>query len=389
MINRIHQGDVLTVLRSWPDSFVDCCVTSPPYWGLRDYGVDGQLGLEKTPEEYISKMVEVFREVRRVLKPEGTCWVNMGDSYSSGGRDSHGTRVGYKQASNRGTMEATGTRLPMPEGCKPKDLVGIPWFLAFALRADGWWLRQDIIWHKTNPMPESVTDRCTKSHEYLFLLTKSAKYFFDQEAIREPHQEVSLKRALRNRFGGKYRDADPHEHGALKSGNGYGPEGNPDIVCSPGGRNRRSVWTIATEPTPEAHFATFPRKLIEPCILAGTSEKGYCPECGKAWVRRVEKESIDTGRGRGKEPAQCRANLEGHQQVGVYCNTKTLGFSSSCTCGVEPVPGIVLDHFMGSGTTALVAYEHRRRWIGIELNQEYIKMARRRIAEAEKQMRIF
>jgi len=332
-------------------------------------------------ECYICKMVAVFREVRRILRKDGTCWLNMGDSYFSDTKGSGGPCV--LKGAGKAMTEARYQEVRKYErnGLKPKDLMGVPWRLAFALQADGWWLRSDIIWHKPNPMPESVTDRPTKSHEYLFLLTKSQKYYYDQEAVREPHKPESLERyktplkIYGNKDGGKDR-------------NDFGRDAKDDINHN--GRNLRTVWTIATEPFPGSHFAVFPRKLVEPCILAGTSEKGCCPKCGGPWVRVVEKESIDTGRGRGKEPSQCRANLDGPQQAGVYCSTSTTGWSPSCTCeDNEPVPCTVLDPFAGSGTVGLVAYEHGREFIGIELSPEYVKMAEKRLAKASAQGKLF
>jgi len=254
----IHQGDCLSILREqFADESVQCCVTSPPYWGLRDYGVEGQLGLEATPELYVAKMVEVFREVKRVLKADGTLWINLGDTYSTG---SGGNQTeSLKQQSNGGTNMSPREAY---KGLPTKNLVGIPWCVAFALQADGWYLRSDIIWHKPNPMPESVTDRCTKSHEYLFLFAKSERYYYDAEAIAEPtnYPEGSWGRS-------KCYDGD--ETGKLKSFYGNGSQWKGGET-----RNKRTVWTIATQPYSEAHFATFPPKLIEPCILAG------CPSGG-------------------------------------------------------------------------------------------------------------
>ena len=246
----ILQGDCLAQLKTLPDASVQCCVTSPPYWGLRDYGVDGQIGLESTPDAYVQKMVEVFREVRRALKDDGTCWLNLGDTFStgSGGSDTESA----KQQSNRGTQIESRAAF---KGLPPKNLVGIPWRVAFALQADGWYLRSDIIWHKPNPMPESVTDRPTKSHEYIFLLTKAERYFYDHEAILEPFQAEWLTTRKPYQIKG---NADRNDGG------------QPPQSANENGRNKRTVWTIATQPYPEAHFATFPPKLIEPCILAGS-----------------------------------------------------------------------------------------------------------------------
>lgn len=247
-----------------PDQSANCCVTSPPYWGLRDYGVEGQLGLEKPPEEYVSKLVEIFREVRRVLCDDGTLWLNLGDSYagSGKGRNADGSHYeGGKQGTSRGTIDGKLCKIETPDGLKQKDLVGIPWMVAFALRADGWYLRQDIIWHKPNPMPESVRDRCTKAHEYIFMLSKSARYYYDKEAIKEP----SVMRP-------QNRNTARSEH--PKGDEGRGLHVRPEGGTSYESRNKRSVWTVSTKPFSGAHFATFPPDLIEPCILAG------CPESG-------------------------------------------------------------------------------------------------------------
>jgi len=299
----ILTGDVLEQLKTLPDESVNCVVTSPPYWGLRDYGQDGQLGLEQEPEEYISNMVDVFREVKRVLADDGTFWLNIGDSYSGSGKGPAGN-LG-KTNNERHLEHKTGGIVP--KGTKPKDLVGIPWMLAFALRADGWYLRQDIIWSKPNPMPESVTDRCTKSHEYIFLLTKSRKYYYDNEAIKEPSVS-NPKTAIKARFGGnKYGDSDDPKH-ATKSGNIWKPTAT---------RNKRDVWVIATQPFKGSHFAVMPEKVAETCVLAG------CPE-----------------------------------------------------------EGVVLDPFFGSGTVGVVALKHNRRYIGIELNPEYVEIAQARINSA-------
>jgi len=256
----ILHGDCLAQLKNLPDASVQCCVTSPPYWGLRDYGVEGQLGLEATPDAYAQKMVAVFSEVRRVLKDDGTCWVNLGDSYASATKGSGGPSS--KQLSNAGSFHSVIQRLD--HGLKDKDLVGIPWRVAFALQADGWYLRSDIIWHKPNPMPESVTDRPTKSHEYIFLLTKSERYYYDHEAIQEALTRPDEgERKTPARFGGANKFVEAQKQSRLHSGNEY-------LGTAKGKRNKRTVWTVATQPYAEAHFATFPPKLIEPCILAGS-----------------------------------------------------------------------------------------------------------------------
>ena len=365
-------GDVRERLKELPDQSVNCCVTSPPYWGLRDYGtaswdggdpscdhqgkpmatkaninrncgtgndvknaeareffkdicgkcgakrIDSQIGLEQTPDAFIAQLVAVFHEVKRVLQDDGTLWLNIGDSYASfrDGKatpdttrgESLGTLVDKGKASNRKASTFVDTPI------KHKDLVGIPWMLAFALRADGWYLRQDIIWHKPNPMPESVTDRCTKSHEYIFLLSKSPRYYYDNEAIREPNADP--KRTNYKPGKRAYAEGNTEQIPGSRTRRNDGFQAYADGKI-PVGRNKRSVWTVTTRPFRGAHFATFPPALIEPCILAG------CPE-----------------------------------------------------------GGTVLDPFFGAGTTGLVAQRHNRKWIGCELNPEYAAIAQTRI-EAE------
>jgi hypothetical protein len=288
-------GDCITILRELEAESVDTCITSPPYWGLRDYGVDGQIGLEKSPDEFVDKMVEVFEEVRRVLKPQGTLWLNLGDCYASSGgagwQGKHGARA------DRTHTQRSLKRRSALEGLKPKDLVGIPWAVAFALRASGWYLRSDIIWAKPNPMPESVTDRPTKSHEYIFLFAKSDRYFYDSDAIKEP--AVTAEEV---KWAGEQSGLNSAESwaGTGKSTRRFGKAGNKvrtpaserGIPGAPEGattgvvasgvpwqgitRNKRTVWTVITQPFAGAHFATFPPKLIEPCILAGSVRGGSC-----------------------------------------------------------------------------------------------------------------
>lgn len=334
----IYNGDAVEILKTMPDKSVHCCVTSPPYYGLRDYGVDGQIGLEETPDAFIAKLVAVFSEVKRVLMDDGTLWLNIGDSYSGSGKGAATHQENaqkYKQGSSKGLLGASNAALKQDTGCKPKDLIGIPWMLAFALRADGWYLRQDIIWAKPNPMPESVTDRCTKSHEYIFLLSKSKKYYFDAESISEPVAVSTVRRLSQDiesqlgservpgktngalkasapRYGGKKYTDNPDVFNRTKSGRCYEFREN---------RNKRDVWTVATQPYSEAHFATFPKELIRPCVLAGC-----------------------------------------------------------------PVGGTVLDPFFGSGTTGEVSIEESRNYIGIELNSEYIRIAQKRISEVQVKM---
>jgi DNA modification methylase len=303
----IITGDCLEVMKTLENKSVQTCITSPPYWGLRDYGVDGQMGLENTPEEYVAKMVEVFREVRRVLRDDGTLWLNLGDSYGSVGGNTHaGFNARYhgtQSAEDKQGKALNGvTERTVVTGLATKNLLGIPWRVAFALQADGWTLRQDIIWHKPNPMPESVTDRCTKAHEYIFLMSKSQKYHYDADAIKE--EMIGKPHAPKN----KANKNDGHLR------NDVGTERMEKVWGESGMANKRSVWTVSTRPFKEAHFATFPPQLIEPCVKAG-SKAG------------------DT----------------------------------------------ILDPFSGAGTTGLVAFQHEREFIGIELNPEYAEIATRRI----------
>jgi len=356
-------ADALDWLRTLPDESVNCIITSPPYYGLRDYGADGQLGLENTPEQYVTRLVAVFREIRRVLRPDGVCWLNLGDSY----------------AANR-TEQVTPTKWPtlqqgqssrVPSGLKPKDLIGIPWRVAFALQADGWWLRSDIIWAKPNPMPESVRDRPTKAHEYVFLLTRSATYWYDAEAVSEQSSD--------NSHGGGQAHVERYMQ---QSGRNDGSRAMGIVTAT---RNRRSVWTVATEPTPFAHFATFPQKLIEPMVLAGCPAR-VCATCGAPWERVVER-SADKVNLREGQQQQRRANgaqTGGTERVtlGVteHVKRETIGFRPSCTCDADTRPGIVLDPFMGSGTTALVARQLGRHFLGCDVNAEYVALANERLA---------
>jgi len=259
-------GDCREVLKTLPDESVHCVVCSPPYYGLRDYGMAGQIGLEATPDAYVAELVAVFCEVRRVLRDDGTLWCNLGDSYA--GHNATGFQLG-NEVKNGGVSNKNG--VGKLTGYKPKDLLGIPWMVAFALRADGWYLRQDIIWSKPNPMPESVRDRCTKAHEYLFLLSKSPRYFYDAEAIREPHTEATLERV---QYGGRAAGRRQSQDALGKIASGNFGEWDRRRELNPAGRNPRSVWEVATQPFSEAHFAVFPPALIEPCIKAG------CPRGG-------------------------------------------------------------------------------------------------------------
>ncbi len=257
---KLLHGDALAMLKTLDTETVQTCVTSPPYWGLRDYGAEGQLGLEATPDEYVAKLVEIFREVRRVLAKDGTLWLNLGDSYAGGGRGGIGD-ASTLGGTGRNQNESRGANRGLAHGLKPKDLVGIPWMVAFALRADGWWLRSDIIWSKPNPMPESVRDRPTKAHEYIFLLAKSEKYYYDALSVKEPHATGHRKDKWQGR---KYDGKGPAEDDGRRNGNVREYRLNPE------GRNNRSVWNVTTSPYKGAHFATYPPKLIRPCILAGS-----------------------------------------------------------------------------------------------------------------------
>jgi DNA modification methylase len=380
MTARLYCGDALDVLRALPDGAARCCVTSPPYWGLRDYGVPGQLGLERTPEEYVARLVEVFREVRRVLTDDGTVFLNLGDSYNSVGHKKSGSGYGTTGLAGGIAQEHTPLRREnSAPGLKHKDLVGIPWMVAFALRADGWYLRSDIIWAKPNPMPESVTDRPTKAHEYVFLLSKGSRYFYDAAAIAEP----SIWFGQDPRSGqGNIRYSGGKRDGA--SGNGQ--EAFATIAPT---RNARTVWEIATQSYPGAHFATFPEELARRCIVAGTSAKGHCPECGAPWVRTTERvdqgydgsrygERVVEASGGAKTGGTARSTL-GSTNGRLVGQSITVGWAPTCEHGQAPEPDVVLDPFGGSGTVAQVATGNGRSAIHIDLNPTYIELARDRI----------
>jgi len=282
--NTILVGDALEQLRTLPDESVHCVVTSPPYWGLRDYNEPGQLGLEPTPEEYVAKMVEVFRDVRRVLRGDGTCWVNLGDSYAGGGGGNYGS--GMSVSAHKTHPTASKDKPKTPPGLKPKDLVGIPWRVAFALQADGWYLRSDIIWAKPNPMPESVTDRPMKAHEYLFLLSKAPRYFYDADAVREESKPSGWDRQ-------RAKGEDTWKYGRAAGGDPNSTNGIGGTTPHGAGRNRRTVWTIATKPYSGAHFAVMPPALVAPCIQAGCPDGGVVldPFFGAGTVGLVAREN--------------------------------------------------------------------------------------------------
>lgn len=385
MTIQVLQGDCLDVLRTLPDQCVHCCVTSPPYYGLRDYGHDGQIGLEETPEAYVAKLVAVFREVRRVLREDGTLWLNLGDGYA---RDGGSPGGGNRELLCMDGKQRRMTKIPRGINLKPKDLIGIPWRVAFALQADGWYLRQDIIWSKPAPLPESVTDRCTKSHEYIFLLSQRPRYYFDAEAIKEP----ATRTGDRQTFGGKKARNGTIPSDDPRSRNGSEQWGRDHVTGEK--RNRRSVWTVASKPYPKAHFATYPPELIKPCILAGTSEEGCCPVCGAPWERMVERESYSDRPNsrpigtRGNQPSLCASNGQ-PQQGGRHVISQTIGWRPACTCGGLPVPCTVLDPFAGSGTTLAVALEYGRNAIGIELNPEYVALIHERVNESRNKVGLF
>jgi DNA modification methylase len=344
---------------------------------------DHQLGLEPTPEEYVANMVAVFREVRRVLRQDGTCWLNLGDSYiarqQGWGLSNDRSWAAYhketgdsRERSERvGRGEASGSHeMTRRTGLAPKQLVGIPWRVAFALQADGWYLRSDIIWSKPNPMPESVTDRPTKSHEYLFLLSKRPTYYYDQEAIRQPNAAHTENVAANGWVRQSQTKVDASRNDAPTQA-----AGQPAAWHNPAGRNRRSVWTIATKPYPGAHFAVFPPELVEPCVKAGTSERGVCPECGAPWRRVVERVASEPQRenyhGQGIVPR----HRGGVERVGGYYpeTPATTGWQPSCAHDAEPVPSVVLDPFAGSGTVGMVAQRLSRRAILVDLNPDYLE----------------
>lgn len=365
---RLYHGDAIETCATLPEGSVDCCITSPPYFGLRDYGVDGQIGLEGTPEAFIARLVDVFRGVRRVLTDHGTCWVNLGDSYA-GGSFADGFRPGAGRADGRVDERAQRNRngVGAVAGAKPKDLLMMPARLALALQADGWWLRSDIIWAKPNPMPESVTDRPTSAHEHVFLFAKASRYWYDADAIRERGTVPA----------GTLRNITPAAKGSPSTRN----DSDRRAIPQTGTRNARNVWTIPTQPTPEAHFATFPEELVRRALLAGCPEQ-VCRECGEPRRRIVERDA------RGHNPsagAQRVAATGGAISGGVARSTlgvtdgvshRAVGWSD---CGHGDYrTGVVLDPFMGSGTTAVVARAHARHAIGIDLNREYLEIAARR-----------
>ncbi|HEY8778170.1 MAG TPA: site-specific DNA-methyltransferase [Solirubrobacterales bacterium] len=449
----VYHGDVREVLRLLPAASIDCCVTSPPYWGLRDYGLPpstwggdfgcphrwgrwaeshdqreasehgksrttnrfygdpsrrfngnhqrhsagtscvrcdawrGCLGLEPTPELYVEHLVEVFRAVRRVLKPSGSLWLNLGDCYDAG---TSAARIASRTAEH-GYWKNPAISLRPKAGLKPKDLMGMPWRVAFALQEDGWWLRSDIIWAKPNPMPESVRDRPTRAHEYVFLLAPSARYLYDDAAAREPVTGNAHPRGHGvNPKAATWPagwSAEHGGHGGIPRGR-YRPKQNASFAKAVGGlvatRNRRTVWTIPTQPYRGSHFATFPERLVEPCILAGSSAVGCCPECAEP-LRRVTtrrrthdgEPRDDLGAWRNADPGSpIGAQGDGHWRYATEVSTR--GWQRSCDHQGAPVPAVVLDPFAGSGTTLAVAARLGRRAVGVELKADYLPLIKRR-----------
>jgi len=421
----ILHGDALTMLRTLPTGSVHCVVTSPPYYGLRDYGTatwiggdpacehrpgsqsrvgkttlqgatattghqhegyrltcgkcgalrqDDQIGLEPTVDAYVARLVEVFEEVRRVLRADGTLWLNIGDSYASGKGtcfNPGGGPKSYIQEKERFPLDRGSVATLRESGLKSKDLIGIPWRVALALQAAGWWLRSDIIWAKRAPMPESVTDRPTRSHEHVFLLTKRERYYYDQEAVREPQ--------VKGAAGSTFTEG--------KTGhNGNGRQSEAERQDNPAGRNQRDVWTLGPEPYPDAHFATFPTEIPRRAILAGTSERGCCP-CGAPWARIIENSGTGPQRQSRKNEQVRLTRFAGQawERWKAENPNVTTGWAPTCTCPpADPIPCTVLDPFGGSGTTAAVAVGLGRRAILVELNAAYIELQRARIEKVQR-----
>ena len=365
MTARIHVGDARDVLRGMDADSVHCVVTSPPYWGLRAYkGDHGMIGMEPTFEEHVENLVSVFDEVRRVLRPDGTLWLNYGDAYwsnPSNGRGAAGSALGGGEPHLSGA-ERKGKWL------KPKDLMLMPARVAMALQEAGWWLRSEIIWHKPNPMPESVTDRPTCAHEKVFLFAKNSRYFYDAEAVRVAYNPASLSRYDSPMQGTRPGIRQPGVTRDLE---------NEARTPNPAGANLRNVWRIPTAPYKDAHFATFPPAIVEPCIRAGTSKHGVCSECGAPWAREVEKEFVPT---QASVMTADRASENGWTGTPKGVNRiETTGWRPTCECNAETVPAVVLDCFGGAGTVGLVADRLQRDAVLIEISGDYAGMARKRI----------
>jgi DNA modification methylase len=422
----LYHGDCLAVLRELPSESVHCCVTSPPYLGLRDYGtatweggdpacdhrppdeagktnkptagqrehagrfagancwkcgarrIDQQIGLEPTPAEYVAKLVEVFREVRRVLHPSGVLWLNLGDSYNAY-NGNRGASTSFQAATEEACPALPSGHGLTCKSLKPKDLLGIPWSVALALRDDGWWLRSDIIWHKPNAMPSSVEDRPTTSHEYVFLLSKSSKYFYDSLAIAEPVAQQSAERA---KYAFRTSERDAGQEAASIGSNTRTRKGLREGFELPPTRNIRSVWTIPSHAYPKAHFATFPPELAKRCILAGTSAEGCCLKCLAPYERITERTQVKRDRPNDRTTRHAQGNGVnscGNTVAGV--DVKTTGWRPTCQCNAGVQPCVVIDPFAGSGTTLAVARQNGCRSIGIELSEEYCRLVIERLKQ--------
>lgn len=337
---------------------------------LLEYFEPAEIGLEESPEQFIAALVDVFRELRRSLHSSGVLWLNMGDSYANDakwGGSSGGNRT---LALHGKTGVGRGKR---NTGLKPKDLMGIPWMLAFALRADGWYLRSDIIWAKTNGMPESVTDRPSKSHEYIFMLTKSPRYFYDLDAMRRPLAKSSVQRLSQPKLA--------TQTGSTRANGGAKTNGNMKAVGNAEGSNLGTVWSTSVGRTKYAHFATFPKKIVTPCVRLGTSAKGCCPACLEPWRRTVVKKRVPTRPGKDTKVSGNDSAVVGNRDPQRHCTVRqTKGWKPGCECPVaDPIPCLILDPFVGSGTTLAVAVEEGRRAIGCELNPDYCKFIDRRM----------
>jgi len=404
--NTLLVGDVMEELSRLPSQSVHSVITSPPYFRIRDYGHSRQIGLEATGEAYVAKLVEVFREIRRVLRSDGTAFMVMGDSYVGGGRgqDTGSTLEGSlaTQAECRKVSPRTGIF-----GLKEKQLIGMPWRVALALQDDGWWIRQDNIWNRKNVMPQSATDRTTRTHEYVFHLTRSPRYFYDAIAVEEPQSEHERTRRLKQQAKGNrtvyklHRDALPGQPPQGANGAARNSEAR-QLLAMKGTRNLRSVWSISSgkyrdpdgDPSQKRHFAVFPEKLVEICLRAGTSEHGVCSLCGAPWRRIVRpseayKEILQAnlGKNHNKDRAEdLRTGRYGtalQRHHNIASDYRTIGWERSCRCLLgEAIRSVVLDPFMGSGTTAVVSERLERDWVGIELNPDYAASAVRRLERA-------
>lgn len=385
-------GDCIAVMKTLPANSVQCAVTSPPYFGLRQYLGEGspdaalEIGTEDTPEAYVERLVEVFREVRRVLRDDGTVWLNLGDSFW-GGKGMNGSSKARRTAKERGYQQPEGTVMVDKKATdgkhptiKPKDMIGIPWMVAFALRADGWYLRSDIVWAKKNCMPESVRDRPTRAHEYIFLLSKQRKYYYDYVAVQEDAAESSIARINQANFANQTGGPKGYRNGT--NPNRSMRQAIENWAKNPGKRNRRSVWAVTTKPYKGAHFATYAPALIEPCILAGTSEHGCCAACGAPYKRTTEKEMPPLRKVTTNGPVGGHGLLGGNR-FDEPIKTITTGWEPTCKCNADVVPCTVLDPFNGAATTGLVALQHGRDYIGIDLNDEYLELSRDRLNQVQ------